>query len=265
MRFPGLLFLVIAFASCQKECPTCENQECKDSIPNTKPTCSIDLTKGLLAYYPFNGNLNDESGNSLHGTAVNGAYLTSGFLGRPNSAAGFDGINEYIMVQDNGKLTTDSVTISLFVMARSVDRRHAIVSRVNFENTTSLAWGVGQSLDGINKWEFAVGNAADACSKAHIYDPSIYCTSTQSLVAGQWYHLITSFVNGVQRIYVDGALKATINRDFKTLKKCTTAQFIIGGWWKGDITSIDGKIDEVRVYNRGLSDCEIMELSKTFN
>ncbi|MHA4844311.1 LamG domain-containing protein [Flavitalea antarctica] len=258
MRIVGFLFLVIAFTSCQKECPVCE-----DETP--KPVCSTELTKGLLAYYPFNGNLNDESGNSLHGSAVNGAYLTTGFLGRPNTAAGFDGFDDYIMVQDNGKLTTDSVTISLFVMAKTVNRRHAIVSRVNFENTTSLAWGLGQSLDGINKWEFAVGNAADACSKAHIYDPSIYCTSTQSLVAGQWYHLITSFVDGVQKIYVDGTLKATINRNFKTLKKCTTAQFIIGGWWKGDITSIDGKVDEVRVYNRGLSECEIKELSKTFN
>ena len=49
--------------------------------------------------------MNDESGNSLNGTAVNGAFLTTGFLGRPNTAVGFDGLNDYIIVQDNGKLS----------------------------------------------------------------------------------------------------------------------------------------------------------------
>ena len=104
---------------------------------------------------------------------------------------------------------------------------------------------------------------ADACSKPHVYDASFYSTSSQSLVAGQWYHLITSFVNGVQKDLCRWSLKDNHQPGIlKHLRKCTTAQFIIGGWWKGDITSIDGKIDEVRVYNRGLSDCEIQELSK---
>lgn len=260
MRLMLLLACCITIASCQKECPTCEDKECE--VPSI---CKTELTKGLLAYYPFNNNFNDESGNGLHGQAMNGTYLTTGFLGRPNTSAGFDGLNDYIIVNDNGKLSTDSVTISMFVMSRTVNRRHALAARVNFDNVTALSWGVGTSLDGINKWEFAVAKSNEDCSKAHVYDPSIYSTSPQTLVAGQWYHLITSFVNGVQKVYVDGTLKVTLNRDFKLLKKCNTAQLVLGGWWKGDITSIDGKIDEVRIYNRGLSDCEIQELSKSFN
>ena len=47
-------------------------------------------TDGLVAYYPFNGNANDESGNGNHGT-VNGATLTTDRDGNENSSYSFDG------------------------------------------------------------------------------------------------------------------------------------------------------------------------------
>ena len=50
---------------------------------------------GLVAFYPFNGNANDESGNSNHGQ-VSLASLTSDRFGSPNSAYLFNGIDSYI-------------------------------------------------------------------------------------------------------------------------------------------------------------------------
>jgi hypothetical protein len=55
----------------------------------------IDLNNGLVAYYPFNGNANDESGNGKNGT-VSGAVLTSDRFGNLISAYIFDGTNDYI-------------------------------------------------------------------------------------------------------------------------------------------------------------------------
>ncbi|ETR68891.1 MAG: hypothetical protein OMM_04291 [Candidatus Magnetoglobus multicellularis str. Araruama] len=55
----------------------------------------IDLEEGLVAYYPFNGNANDESGNGNHGT-VYGAILIEDRFGNKNSAYSFDGIDDYI-------------------------------------------------------------------------------------------------------------------------------------------------------------------------
>jgi hypothetical protein len=42
-----------------------------------------DLNQGLVAYYPFNGNANDQSGNGNHGI-VNGAALGADRNGNPN-------------------------------------------------------------------------------------------------------------------------------------------------------------------------------------
>ena len=47
-------------------------------------------TSGLVGYWPFNGNANDESGNGNNGT-VNGATLTTDRFGNAGKAYGFDG------------------------------------------------------------------------------------------------------------------------------------------------------------------------------
>jgi len=47
------------------------------------------LTNGLVAYYPFNGNANDASGNGHNGTAFNTTFVQDQFA-QPNSAFGFD-------------------------------------------------------------------------------------------------------------------------------------------------------------------------------
>jgi len=53
------------------------------------------LSDGLVAYYPFNGNANDESGHGNNGI-VNGATLTTDRNGNVNSAYSFDGVNSCI-------------------------------------------------------------------------------------------------------------------------------------------------------------------------
>ena len=55
----------------------------------------VNLDSGLVAYYPFNGNANDESGNGNNGT-IHGAVLTSDRFGNEKFSFSFDGVNDYI-------------------------------------------------------------------------------------------------------------------------------------------------------------------------
>ena len=69
-------------------------------------------TNGLVGYWPFNGNANDESGNNNNGT-VSGATLTTDRFGNANKAYSFDGTNDYISVLDNNSLDlTNQLTLS---------------------------------------------------------------------------------------------------------------------------------------------------------
>lgn len=47
------------------------------------------------AYFPFNGNALDSTGNGHHGLVMNGATLAADRFGQPNSAYFFDGVDDY--------------------------------------------------------------------------------------------------------------------------------------------------------------------------
>ena len=79
-------------------------------------------TNGLVGYWPFNGNANDESGNGNNGT-VNGAILTTDRNGNANSAYNFDGNNfTRISVLDSPNLNlTNDFTISSWINGTSFE------------------------------------------------------------------------------------------------------------------------------------------------
>lgn len=251
----GLVFFSTFFlTACKKNCPTCE--ECP------APECTDqDLAKGLMAYYPFNGNSNDESGNGNNATPNNGAHLAADMIGRPNKAAEFDGIDDYFLVPDNGKLNSKSVTISFNVMVTDINRIHAMVNRVKFSNATAVTWGVGQSLASTNVFDFSVNDPAESCGQVHAYNPSRILSSPEQMIAGKWYSVICTYGDGKQVLYIDGVKRGEKETTFKELKQCVESNLVIGGWWSGGISSITGKIDEVRIYNRVVSQCEIDKLS----
>jgi hypothetical protein len=69
----------------------------------------------LVAYYPFNGNANDESGNGNHGT-VSGALLVADRFGQANRAYAFDGIDDYIRISNQPDLNfQQAITISFWM------------------------------------------------------------------------------------------------------------------------------------------------------
>ena len=62
---------------------------------------SDPLTQGLVAYYPFNGNANDEAGGDNNGTLVNGPTLSTDRHNHPNSSYSFDGLDDRIDTPQN--------------------------------------------------------------------------------------------------------------------------------------------------------------------
>src|SRR5215216_210098 len=75
----------------------------------------VDLTQGLVAYYPFNGNANDASGRNNHGSLQNGVQLTTDRSGNANSAYLFDGINDYISIPSSADfMPSNAFSIALY-------------------------------------------------------------------------------------------------------------------------------------------------------
>jgi hypothetical protein len=77
-----------------------------DGINQDKEPAS--LKDGLLAYYPFNANANDESGNGNNGS-VNGATLVTDRFNKINSAYTFDGIDDWIAINGSSSFNSQNI------------------------------------------------------------------------------------------------------------------------------------------------------------
>ena len=69
---------------------------------------------GLVGYWPFNGNANDESGNGNNGMAHN-VGLTKDRFGELNSAYSFNGIDTYIELPSSALFDTEKFSVSIWV------------------------------------------------------------------------------------------------------------------------------------------------------
>src|SRR5215469_4321208 len=80
-------------------------------LSSLKSFSQVDLSKGLMAYYPFSGNAKDASGNG-NNPIFNNATLTTDVYGNANSAYYFNGIDNYMEIPNSASLNMGN-TISI--------------------------------------------------------------------------------------------------------------------------------------------------------
>jgi hypothetical protein len=216
------------------------------------------LTNGLIAYYPFNGNANDESGNTNNGSVL-GATLTTDRLGETNSAFLFDGVASAITVLDSTPLrlsgTDYTICAWVFETQRNSDYQDCIISKRGSGNGDG--WFL--SIRGIRV-------SANSGTTGHVYyqlsggaDPIALSTSQLSL--NVWHPVAVvyrSSVNSLQ-IFTDGNLDSTTS-NFPSPNASTQAHLNIGSDSSGQNYYFHGKIDDIRIYNRALSLVEVQQL-----
>lgn len=222
-------------------------------------------TNGLIAWYPFNGNTLDESFNGNNGSVNGGIVLTEDRWNTANKAMQFDGIpltyldcgNDTILNIKNNQ----SLTISAWVFADSatIESGQDVISSKNstaFTNvfgayTLYLRYGVPQ---------FTVSNQGGV--------PTWYETAvgTDTLEMGKWYFIaaVLDASANQMRIYVNDRLSAQTTWG-GTIDSNPNGRFFIGSHFKSNFASqymynFGGKIDDVGLWNRALSNCELVDL-----
>lgn len=160
------------------------------------------------------------------------------------SALDFDGVNDVVLVPDDNSLDlTSAFTLEVWVLPRAFDSYHTVLHK----STTG---------DAVNYW---LSTWTDEVStgffnrrwREHVTSLS------DPLVAGQWYHLVAVFNNSGNRyqIYVNGVLRLSERQNRSPLANSTALE--IGDGLAGNSEQFDGRLDEVRVWNRSLTSAEI--------
>src|SRR5579885_2166404 len=105
----------------------------------------INLTQGLVAYYPFNGNAKDASGNGHDGILHNGPTLTTDRFGNQQSAYYFDGVDDYISVADDGKFSNSQISFVAWILTES-NNLQSVVGKRKFEDDGTQSGGAQYQL-----------------------------------------------------------------------------------------------------------------------
>ena len=212
-----------------------------------------DLNSGLTAFFPFNGNANDESGNANHGT-VNGAILTEDRQGNDASAYSFDGVNDYISIPDSDLIDFEynqNFTVALWIKAATIQP-----DRGNTDNDIVEKWSGGTSYPYVIRY----GNRTGKVYVARYSRPNSFgIHSTTSINDNQFHHI--AFIKDGENLtlYIDGIPNGT-SIDKSTDTKNNSALFL--GKRGSNINYFKGVIDELRIYNRAISASEIQDISE---
>ena len=218
----------------------------------------------MLAYYPFNGNANDLSGNNLNGSIQGGVNFTTDVSGKVNSAASFDGTSGYINVADNSNLLSpSSLTVSFLINLKTFSSRNVMISKVNFADDLGFAYGLGTVYDNSYHFGFTINPSGADCSSSGYNTAPNTISDGNTISPNTWYHVVAVFSDSIQKIYVNGSLRSSASKNYASVNQCSNDKtFLIGAWWQGDIIYLNGSMDEIRVYNRELNQDEINELAK---
>ena len=232
------------------------------AIQATANTLPTSLREGLVAYYPFNGNANDESGNGHHGT-VHGATLTQDRHDNANRAYLFNEGAEAsnVVVPDHdlldlGNSSNKEITISLWCsLPKHKAARLIVKGKANspvtdyclfFPTTTAdlniLFWGTGRADTHSGSW------------------PPTYLPNLST----EWHHLVAIYkqgkgIDGYKKVYLDGQLIYLGTSGAKN--KSNSEDLLIGGRpWTAKQKYLGHRVDDVRIYNRALSEAEVKAL-----
>jgi hypothetical protein len=215
-------------------------------------------SNGLVGWWPFNANANDQSGNGNNGT-VNGATLTTDRFGNANAAYDFDG-SDYITVTNSSSLQPSNYTTSAWVKLDALMTNTSVSYFLN----KSCENPIGSNLT-FRQWFSGLSNPV----LSNGFGTDTWTSTGRKLVLGQpnsfttsWTNVITVFNGSSVSLYVNGVFIASTNSTGSLLNN--TAPMTIGTITNGASclpqTSYTGKIDDIGIWNRALTEQEISDL-----
>ena len=208
---------------------------------------------GLVGWWPFNGNANDESGNGNNGTN-NGATLTTDRNGVANQAYMFQ-TNDITINNNFYNNGWQDYSISFWFNTSIISQQSQ-----NFFNTSphdgeGFGWNHANAPNKISHWknEDLNGHAWNIFSA----NPLNY----NNVQADNWIFLTIVKTDLVYNYYVNGQLDKVSIATLSALNQFTGMRF-------GSISSAEffnGKLDDIGIWNRALTDCEIQNLYTSTN
>lgn len=210
----------------------------------------IDLEDGLVAYYPFDGDANDYSGNGHNGVENGGVTYSNGPIGR---SVNFDGTSGFIS-SNEAPLLTDRISIATWVNPKLQ----------RFDNYTN-----GGIVVNGGDYEIAITANTNTIRYAlfEVTGTSAWTDTGIPINIDMWSHIVVTYDGSNVLTYLNGL---EVHRgSYSGSMPETSYKLGVGGRYLSQGQSVpsdgwysffNGKIDDLRIYDRALSTEEITAL-----
>ena len=216
-------------------------------------SAQINMVDGVVAYYPFNGNSNDATGNG-NDALVLGPVLSADRFGHENSAYYFDGEDDLMTVADNPQLRLSSLSLLLWVSYAEMPtyQRNLISKPVGTGNFDSYVfWFQDDGMSG------HIGNVNAFGHFSHYeWEP----------VINTWYFMAFTYDENtkIQKIYIDGS--KVVSDYTEPIIGWDDHAVMIGAESDSEDTVYftHGTLDDILILNYALSDDEVAKLYDSY-
>ncbi len=215
------------------------------SAASNNSQLSGTLNNGLVGYWPFNGNSNDESGNGNDGT-VNGANLTTDRFGNVDEAYNFSGQSGVdspsIKVLDNSSLNFPAqgqFSLSVWMNPKNSQSGNIVLKNAHY----GIQWnGVSNSIS--------------------YYDNEIpyYNSTKNNWNLNQWYLLTLVHTGTKITLYIDGDFDSEYFNNYSPNLQGSGITYDLFFGYEIQWGHYIGDIDDIGIWNRALTNQEILQL-----
>jgi len=206
-----------------------------------------DIPDSGVARYEFEQDVTDSWG-TFDGTDNTSAGYVTGQVG--SFAKDLDGTDDYVDFGYHPEFTPEQVSIAWWGNYDRVDG-------------TRQYWGIDDSTAG-RYWNFGMGAISDGELVFDIVESDLNGISASGFVVDTWFHIVGTWDNstGDAKLYVDGSLASTGSGTTVTFDG--SAPLNVGRRsFSGEEDYSDYQVDDIRIYNKVLSDSEVSNLHST--
>jgi len=226
-------------------------------VCKTITVCEPGSDCGLVAHYKFDNTLIDNSENGNNGSAPNGITYGEDRFGNCNQAAHFlgSGPKNYISVPSSVSLNSPTTGITLTGWAKSANAANGLASLICkvTDGADHLQYRFGIALNKNMYISYVLSSQGTYDDKyALITDPNFSFTN--------WNQYAVTWDGSVVRFYLNGDTIGSSQPLSGTLQAFSDAPLELGRDAHGPDEYVNGYLDDLKIYNRGLSSDEIAQL-----
>ena len=220
------------------------------AVPASAQSCTPPPS-GMISWWPGDGNANDLIGDN-DGQLIGDATFAAGLVG---GAFSLDGFTDSINVPDSDSLDTGtSFTIDAWFNTDNVNK---IEPGGTGQKTQTIVMYGFTDLFGKNnllsikfsKLEFSIRGIGPGFQEL---------VGTTTITSNTWYHTALTYDGTTANLYLDGSLE---DSELVTMNLDSNSRVLIGRYHSPSTNNLhfdfDGKIDEVEIFDRALSQSEI--------